>query len=205
VPTTTTVTKTAGQTLLAWQDAAAGAVAVGPPLDASTKLAATAFARLGRRSGSAFSSGWPNVRVEGSAKAAGNDAWFPLAVFQPAAGASIANTTLSGAVAAGATSCVVASATNIAAGDLLFLKGDADAGNELVRVRAVSGTTVTFEEACTHPHASGNAVTDQADVYVAQLDLTAVTRVRAVLDNAGSGQAVAAEVLCVTGDALSAT
>lgn len=199
---TTTINKTVGTSLVAWADVATANVSVGTALDVSTKLAATVFAQLGRRSGTAFTAGWPNIRIEASAKSSGNDAWVPIATFQPAVGASIANTTLNGAVSAGASSFVVTSGTNIAAGDVLFLKGDTDAGNELVRVKSVSGTTVTPEENVTNAHASGNALTDQAESYVAQLDLTAISRLRAVVDNAGSGQTIAAQVLCVTGDSL---
>ena len=99
------LSKTSGLTLLAWADVATGAASVGTALDVSSKLAAGVFVRLARRSGSALTTGWPNVRLEASAKSSGNDAWTPLFVFQPPVGSSIANTTLSGAVSAGATSC----------------------------------------------------------------------------------------------------
>jgi hypothetical protein len=197
-----TLTKTTDLSLFAWADIATGSAALGTPLDVSTRLAAAVFIRVARRSGSAFTAGWPTVRIEASARASGNDAWTPLAEFQPAVGASLVNTTLNGAVSAGATSCVVASAANLAAGDLLFL-GDASSANwELVRARSVSGTTVQFEEACTFAHAHAAPLTDQAEMYCAQLDLAAVARLRAVVDNANGGQTVAVQVLGVTGDSL---
>jgi hypothetical protein len=176
---------------------------VGSALDVASKLAATVFVRLGRRSGSAFTAGWPNVRIEASAKASGDDAWAPVATFQPAVGASIANTTLNGAISAGATTCVVTSATNIADGDILYLGDSSSANWELVRVKDVSGTTITFEEACTFAHGNGSAVTDQAEIFSpAQIDLSAVTRLRAVVDNANGGQTVAVQVLAVTADSI---
>lgn len=193
--------KTANRSLLAWADVATANVSVGTALDVSTYYGGVVYAQLGRRSGSAFTAGWPNVRIQASAKASGNDCWVDLVpAFQPQVGASIANTTLNGAVSAGATSFVVTSATNIAAGDVLFLKGDTDAGNELVKVKSVSGTTVTPWEAVTNAHSSGNAVTDQAEEYAAALDLTGVVRVRAVIDNASGGQTCAAQVLLSTWD-----
>ena len=73
---------------------------------------------------------------------------------------------------------------------------------ELVRVKGVSGTTVTFEEACTLAHAGGSAVTDQAEMIFVQLDLSAVVRLRAVVDNASGGQTVAVQVLCTTADSI---
>jgi hypothetical protein len=109
-----------------------------------------------------------------------------------AVGSSIANTTLNGAVSAGATSCTVTSATNIAAGDILFLGHTTTAANyEIVRVKSVSGTTVNFEEACTNAHDSGAQVTDQAEVYsMGPYDLSTFKRMRVILDNLGTGQGV---------------
>jgi hypothetical protein len=199
---TTTVNKTQGTALLAWQDIATANVVIGSAQDVSTKLAATVFAKLGRRSGTAFTAGWPNIRVELSGKSSGTDTWIPVAVFQPAVGATIVNTTLNGAVSAGATTFVVTSGTNITAGDVLFLGDPSTANYELVRVKSVSGTTVTPEEPVTYAHATAAIVTDQAETYVAQVDLTAVGRIRAVTDNAGSGQSISVEILMVTGDSL---
>lgn len=196
------LTKTAGLPLLPWADVATGSVNVGTALDVSARLAAGVFVRLARRSGSAFSTGWPNVRIEASAQAGSSDGWTPLFVFQPPAGASIANTTLSGAVSAGATSCNVSSATNLAAGDLVYLGDAASANWELVRVRSVGGSTIQFEEPCAFAHASGSAVTDQAEAIYVQLDLSTVVRLRAVVDNASGGQTVAVQVLCTTADAI---
>lgn len=199
---TTTPTKTADVSLSAWADIATANVTVGSAVDVSTRFAAGILVQIGRRSNSAFTAGWPNIRIEASAKSSGNDAWVPIWTYQPQVGSSIASTTLNGAVSAGATSIVVAAATNIAAGDILFLKGDTDAQNELVRVKSVSGSTVTLEEACTYAHASGNAVTDQAESVFPVLGLSAYSRIRAVVDNAGSGQTCAVQVLMTRLDSL---
>lgn len=197
-----TPVKTQGTTLLAWQDIASAAISIGTALDVSTKFAGTVFARLGRATGSAFTSGWPNVRIEASALSSGNNEWIPLVVFQPAVGTSIAATTLNGAILAAATSCVVTSATNISVGDILFI-GDSSAANyELVRVKSVSGTTVNFEEACTNAHSNGAVVTDQAEMWIATLDLSSVGRIRAVGDNLNSGQGIKVEVLVTTMDSV---
>lgn len=196
-------TKTAGTSLLAWQDIATANVVVGSAADVATKLAATIFALVGRNpAAGAFTAGWPNVRVEASAKASGNDAWVPLIQWQPAVGASLANTTLNGAVSAGATTVTVTSASNIAAGDVLFLGDSSTSNYELVRVKSVSGTTVTLEEACTYNHANGAVVTDQAEMYCGSIDLAGITRIRAVADNANSGRTVSVQVLMVTGDSI---
>jgi hypothetical protein len=202
---TSTPAKTVQTALLAWQDVATGAVTIGTALDVSSIWGATVFVRLGRRSGTAFTAGWPNLRIEASAKASGNDEWYPsAAIFQPQVGASIANTTLNGAVSAGATSFVVTAATNIAVGDILYLGDSSSANWELVRVKTVSGTTITPEEAVTYAHANGSAVTDQAEIFTpAVLDLSSIKRIRAVADNASGGQTAAWEVNVTTFDSIS--
>lgn len=191
-----TPTKTEDIALLAWQAVASAACAASSARDASTLLGVGIGIKLARTTGTAFTAGWPNVRVEVSPASSGNDAWQAASVFQPAVGASIANTTLSGAVTAGDTTCGVASATNIAVGDLLFLGHTTDTTKyELVRVKGVSGTTITFEEACTYAHDSGAQVTDQAEQWACELDLTSWARYRVVADNAGSGQGIAVRAL----------
>lgn len=197
------ITKTTGVSVLAWQQVANQASATGT----ITGLPATALGlgltiHLARQSGSAFGTGWPNVRVEVSSKPSGDDAWVPVAIYQPAVGASIVNTTLSSAVSAAATTVPVASATNIAAGDVLFL-GDSSSSNwELIRVKSVSGTTITLEEACTNSHTSGAAVYDQSEVYATTVDLLGFTRARVVADNANSGQTMAIRVLGVYAESI---
>lgn len=198
-----TPSKTGDATFLAWQDIASAGQAIATALDVSTKLGAFLLLQLGRGTGAAFTAGWPNFRVEGSPNASGTYGWVPLATFQPAVGASIANTTLNGAVLAGATSFVVAAATNIAVGDVLFLGHTTDATKyELVRVKAVSGTTITPEEAVTYAHDTGALVTDQAEVYACEIDLSGIKRLRVVADNAGSGQAIKAAVTYSTWDSI---
>jgi hypothetical protein len=199
---TSTPVKTVQTALLAWQDVATANVQVGTALDVSNYWEATVFARLGRRSGTAFTAGWPNIRIEVSEATSGNDGWYPTAaVFQPPVGASIANTTLNGAVSAGATSFVVTAATNIAVGDILYLGDSSSANWELVRVKTVSGTTITPEEAVTFAHANGSAVTDQAEIFTpAVLGLSSIKRIRAVADNASGGQTCAVKVSITTFD-----
>jgi hypothetical protein len=202
--TTTSATKTVATSLVAWADIANAAQTISSAQDVSTKFAAAFNILLGRRSGSAFTSGWPNVRIEASGKASGNDSWVPLFSYQMQLGASIATTTLNGAVSAGSGTITVASGTNIAAGDLLFLGHTTLPANyELVRVKSISGTTVTLEENCTNAHDNGAPVTDQAESTFPIVNLAAYSRVRVVVDNAGSGQTIAAQVLMTTLDSLS--
>jgi len=197
------ITKTTDVSILAWQQVANQATAIG----VISGLPATALGlgltiHLARQSGSAFTAGWPNVRVEVSSRASGNDAWVPIVTFQPAVGSSIVNTTLASGISAGATTLTVASPTGISAGDLLFL-GDASSANwEVVRVRTIVSSTVTLEEACTYAHGTGAAVYDQSDPYAPLVDLLGYTRCRVVVDNANSGQTIAVRVLGVYAESI---
>ena len=197
------ITKTTGVSILAWQQVANQASATGTITGLpTTALGLGLTIHLARQSGSAFTAGWPNIRVEASSKSSGDDAWAPVASYQPAAGAALVNTTLSSAVSASATTVPVASATNIAAGDILFL-GDSSSSNwELVRVKSVSGTTITLEEACTNSHTSGAAVYDQSEIYGLTVDMLGFTRCRVVADNANSGQTTAVRVLGVYAESI---
>lgn len=198
-----TPSKTIGTSLHAWQDIASAAQVISSVITVTTVWAVAFMIQLARGTGTAFTAGWPNVRVEASGKASGNDTWVPLLTLQPEVGASIVNTTLNGAVSAGATTCVVTSATNIAIGDRLFLGHTTTVANyEIVGVKLVSGTTVTFEEACTNAHDTGALVTDQTFERFPVLDVAAYSRIRVILDNANSGQAIKAQVLYNTFDSF---
>jgi hypothetical protein len=197
-----TPTKTVQTALIAWQTIAAGAQVISSVFNCATTWAAAFGIRLARRTGTAFTAGFPNVRIEASTQTSGNNTWIPLLVYQPLVGVSIVNTTLAGAVSAGAATFEVAALTNIDLGDILFL-GDASAANfELVRVKAGSGTTVTPEDLVVNAHANAALVTDQAEMTFPQIDLSTYSRVRVVVDNSGSGQDIAVEVHLTTFDAF---
>jgi hypothetical protein len=190
---TTNLTKTIATVVTDWAteiaaDAQAGHTAI---QTVTNKLAASFGIALARSTGSAYTVG-PKVRIEASYHGSDNQGWRQLDAIQMAVGASISNTTLNDAVSAGATSCVVTSATNIAAGDILFLGHTTTTANyEIVRVKSVASTTVTFEEACVNAHDSGAQVTDQAEIYsLGPYDLSTFARVRVILDNVGTGQGV---------------
>jgi hypothetical protein len=61
---------------------------------------------------------------------------------------------------------------------------------------------VTFEEACTYAHDNGCVISDQAEMYVASVDLTGIGRIRVVADNANSARTIYASALMVTGDSI---
>lgn len=197
--TVTTPTKTNQTDLLAWQDVASGADVIGTAFDCSGVFAAGFTIKVGRQTSTAFTAGYPNILIEVSTKSSGNDEWVPIYSFQPAVGASIATTTLNGAVAGGDTTINLTSATNVAANDLLFLGHTTTVANyELAVVKSLSSTTVTLNQACANAHDSGAKVSDQAEQVTFMLDLTGYLRVRARANDNGSGQGIFVEVTLTT-------
>ena len=194
----TTPSKTAGSTAISWTngDLASAAQYKSSAIDVSAKFAIAFNIQIARRTGTAFTAGYPKVRIEASGKSSGDDTWIPLAEFVPTVGASIANTTANGAIAANDATFVVAAATNMAIGDYLFLGHTTDPTKyELIRVKSLSGTTITPEHNVVNAHDTGAMITDQAEAYFPVFDCSAYTRMRAVADNANSGQAAAFQVL----------
>lgn len=196
--TTTTVTKTAGTALLAHTQQATAVVTVGSAVDVSSKLGpATAFVKLGRTTTTALTNE-VKFRIEGSAKASGNDEWVPIVEWTSTTGKTAANapTINDASVLAGDTNFVVSSATGIAAGDMLYLRETGTPANsEWVRVAGMSGTTVTPEEAITRNHTNGITLTDLAEQFAIALDVAGLTRVRLVVDSASSASGVTVDVI----------
>lgn len=194
--------KTIQTALIAWQDIVTGAVAFSSVLDCTTKWGASFGVRVARQSATAFTAGWPNIRIEASYVASGNDHWIPLVPLQPPIGGSIGKTTLNGALLAGATTLVLTSATSFVQGDLIWIGDTSTSNYEIVRCKTISGTTITFEEACTSPHANGANVSNQAYVTCPAIDLSPYERIRVVIDNANSGTTISVEVTVITFDSF---
>lgn len=187
--------------LLAWQNVASAAYVEGSALNCATMFAGFVCIKVGRQTSTAFTSGSPNIRIQGSLKSSGADQWTDLAVYQPQVGSSVAGTTANGAISANASTFVVASATNIAAQDLLMLGHTTDTTKyELIRVKSMSGTTVTPVHNVVNAHDTGCVITDQAEEAILALDLTGILQIRAVADNIGSGQGIYVEVAITTFD-----
>lgn len=195
-----TITKTQGTSLLSLQSCAASSVVVGSAVDVSTKLAATVFIHFGRRAATA--AGAPaNLRIEASSKSSGDGHWYPLAIFVTDFAACEAEA-VSGTVNSGTNVITVASTTNLAAGDLIYIDNGTIANSEWGRVKSiVSNTSVTIEDNLVNAQ-TGATLYDSAQVFAAQIDLTAVGRLRLVDDGSLFTQAHAIEAHMVTGDSI---
>ena len=202
--TTTTLIKTLGTVLLANTTQASAAVTISSAIDVSTKMALQYYIKLGRTVGTALTNE-VLFRIEASAKSSGNDEWFPLYQFTSATGKTACNssTVNDAAFAAGDTSFVIASATGITAGDMLYLHETGVPGDsEWVRIASVSGTTITLEEAVTRAHTNGIQVADLAETFTGYIDCGTIGRIRLIVDTAtaASGQTVDVQAWATTLD-----
>jgi hypothetical protein len=205
--TTSTPSKTQGTALLAHTQQATAVVTVGSAIDVSGKFAAQVFVKMGRTVATALGNE-VTFRLEGSAKSSANDEWVPIYVWTSQSGKTAASSTTvnDGAFTAGDTTFVVTSATGLAAGDALYLRETGTPANsEWVRVASVSGTTITMEEACTRSHTNGINVADLAESWSFSINVSAIGRIRLVVDSASnaSGQTVDVIAWLVTLDSVS--
>ena len=193
--TTYTPTKTAQTDLLIWQDRVSGDYVEGTAFDCSGIIGLGFFTlKIGRLTGTAFTAGSPNIRVEASPASSGEQ-WVPIYSYQPGVGvATIAATTANGAIAANAGTFVLASGSNIAVGNLLFLGHTTTPANyELITVKSGT-TTVTPVHNVINAHDTGCVITNQAEWVGFTIDLSPFFRIRAVVDNLNSGQGFKVEL-----------
>jgi hypothetical protein len=195
-----TPTKTQGTAVLSLQSLASNSVVISSVVDVTTKFAATVFLHFGRRATSALTEGI-EFRVEASSKSSANGHWYPIVSFKTATAAAESEA-VSGTVSAGTNVVTVASTTNLVAGDLIYIDNGTIGNSEWGRIKSIStNTSVTIEDNLVNAQ-TGATIYDQAEMYVAQLDLSAIGRLRIVADGRNSGQAVAIEAHAVTLDSI---
>jgi len=186
------VTKVTEVTLFAIASTASNSATYGTSVDVSTYYSCDIRIRMGRGTGTAFTTS-PIIRVEIAYKTSptAND-WVSAAEFSPSVGASIASQAVSGTEAAGQTVVTLAAGTNFAAGDYVFFHNTTIANSEWSRVLSVSSADLTLEEAIVFAQ-TGATCRDQAEQYHALIDTTGIQKMRLVVDGYGTGQAVIVE------------
>ncbi len=187
-----TLTKVTEVTLLAITSVASNTVTVGTAVDVATYYAGDVRVRMGRGTGSAFTTA-PVYRIEGTYKTSptAND-WVTLAQFQSAVGATIGSQAVSGTEAAGQTVVTLAAGTNFGAGDRVFFHNATLANSEWSRVVSIATADLTLEEGLVFAQ-TGSTCRDQAEDYHCLLDLTSIQKIRLVVDANSSGQACVVE------------
>lgn len=195
--TTTTLTKTAAQVLLAHTQQATAVITVGSVIDVATKVGpATAIVKMGRTVATALTNE-VIFRLEGSAKTSGNDEWVPIYTWTSSSGKTAASsTTLNGATTAGNTTTVLTSGTGFVSGDHVYIRETGTPENsEWSRVKSISTNTVTWEEAQTRSHTTGINAADLAESWMIPFDTSAQTRVRLVVDTASAASGMTVDVI----------
>ena len=200
------IAKTQGTSLLALQTLASAAVVLGAAVDVSTKLAATVFIHVGRTIATALTNG-VKVRIEASAKGSLDGFWFSLAEFVTGVAASTTTATLTTGTVAGDIILPMTATAGIVIGDKVYIReAGGETNSEFGRVKAVSANvSATIEDGTLFNHTiTTTLVWSQAEFFAAQLDLTAIGRIRVVADAAYavSGQTTVVEAFMVTGDAI---
>lgn len=194
--------KTAGTSVLALQTVASGATLISSVLDVATKLAATFFIHFGRTVAAALTVG-ANIRVEASSRASGDGHWFPVAIFTTQEAAA-ADEAVNGACASGQAEVPMASTTGFAVGDIIFIQNGTIGNSEWGRINLVhTNVHVTLEQNLANTQ-TGSSVYGAGEMFVAQVDCAAITRLRVVLDNSGTGQTIAVQADAVTCDSIGA-
>lgn len=199
-----TLTKTDGTSVLALQSVTASSVVISSTGGSvTTKFAASLMIHFGRRIATAAGAG-VNLRVEGSAKASGDGFWFPLAQFQTDFVAATAQAT-TGTNSAGQKVVGMAATAGFVPGQIVYIDNTTIANSEWGRIKSVVlNTSITLEDNLNFAQSAGAAtVYNKAEMYCAQLDLTAITRLRLVADGSLFTQAFAIEAFLVSGDSLS--
>lgn len=199
--TVTTPNKTAAGTLLALQSVAASSVVIGTPVDLSAVLGDTlVMVRFGRRSATAAGAS-ANFRVEVSFSGSVDNSWFPLAVFSTGFAACEAEA-VSGTVNSGTNVITVASTTNLAASDIIFIDNGTIANSEWGRIKAIStNVSVTIEDNLVNAQ-TGATMYDSAEIYAPILIPKEAMRARFVADGSLYTQAFAIEARYETYDSL---
>lgn len=187
------LTKIGGADLYAITSVTSNTVSVGAGVSVATYYAVDVRVRMGRGTGSAFTTA-PIIRIEKSVYASpALDQWTPVCQFQPALGATIGSQAVSGTSNAGDGTLVLAAGTNFAAGDYVFIQNTTIGNSEWVHVTSISSATLTLWSNLVRAQTSATA-RNQAEEYQALIDCVGVQQLRVVVDAHGSGQAAIVHV-----------
>lgn len=198
-----TFTKTIQTALLSLQSVASAAVVKSSALATAGTLAAAVYIHFGRRIATALTVG-AIIRIEGSAKDSGDGHWFVLGGAQFITNiAAVGSEAVSGTCSSGQAVIGMASTTGFAVRDIVFIDNGTIANSEWGRIKAVdANVSITLEDNLVNAQTGANVYAGAQFFSAPSLDLSGVKRLRAVVDNIGSGQAVAIEVEIVTCDSI---
>lgn len=194
--------KTAGTQILALQNVATGAVLLSAAIDVSTKYAGMVGIHLGRTSNTGLTTA-VSIRIEGSVKEDPNEAgfWHVLAGFVSTI-AAITSQAVNGTCNAAQAVVPMAATAGMSLSDLVYIKNTVIANGEFGVVKTITtNTSIAIEDNLVNAQ-TGSTVYPGAQRFVAALDLSAVKRIRVVINNNNGGQGVDADAYLVTEDSI---
>lgn len=186
------------------QNVPASGNVVGSDTAVTTTIGAAILIHFGRCSSTAFTVS-PTFRLEGKFKNVAQGFWGVLQPYTPQLGASLTAQAVNGTCNAAQNVIPLASTTNFALQDIVYIKNTTIGNGEFGRVKSiVANTSITLEENLNNAQ-TGSTVYRAAEMYVTQLDLTSVTDIRLVVDNSANSTAngIDVEAWMVTFDAFS--
>jgi hypothetical protein len=197
------ITKTAGIAVLAHTAVTHPDTVKGSAQDVSTKLAATIL--MFHSSVEVTANTNPGrFLVQMSGAASGDEDWATVAQFD--ATISTADTeAMTATEPIGETVLAVASTTGFLAHDLLYIQDTGTlADSEWARCQEiVTNTSINLLDGLTTQKDSADVIWNDADVFVCQVDLTSITRLRVVFQHEGAvGANCHVRALMVTGDSI---
>lgn len=198
-----TITKTADIAVLAHQAVTHPDTIVGSAQDVSTKLAATIVLYHGYVEATANTNPG-SFLVQVSAASSGNEDWAVVATYTPYV-TTPDTEAMTASEPVGETVLACASTTGFAANDILYIQDTGVvADGEWNRCQEiVSNTSINLVNGLTNAKDNADVIWNDAQVFVCQLDLTAVTRLRVVfLHEGATGANVHVKGLMTTGDAI---
>lgn len=202
--TTTTLNKTQAISLLSLQSIATAVAVIGSSVDVSTKIGPAALlVHFGRRATTALTAA-PIFRLEGNFKASGNGFWGTvIPPFTTANHLTAAESeAVSGTVSSGTNVIGVASTTNLAAADIVYIDNGTIANSEWGRVKSISSNaSITIEDNLLNAQ-TGATIYDQAEIITIPFNLAAFASLRFVVDaySGPTGQNIAVEAWLITAD-----
>lgn len=197
------LTKTQGTVVLTHQAVTHPDTVKGSAQDVSTKLAATILCFHASVEAAANTNpGSFLVQVSGSSS--GDENWVTIYTFT--AMASTADTeAMTATEPIGETVLAVASTTGFIAGDNLYIQDTGTLGDsEWAKCQEfVSNTSINLIDGLTRAKDSSDVIWNDAEVFIAQIDLTAVGRLRVIFQHEGAvGANVHVKALMITGDSI---
>lgn len=198
-----TITKTEGTVILTHQAVTHPATVTGTELDVDGKLAATLVLYHGFVE-AAVNTNPGTFYIFTSPSASGDEDWATIAQFTVTTGTPD-DESISGVEGAASTVIEVTATAGFAAGDILYIQDVGTlADSEWNRCeQIVANTSIDLIWGLTNAKDGSDHIYNDAEIFVCQVDCTAVTRILVVFQHEGAaGANVHVKGIAVTGDSI---